>query len=145
MKQATALVQEAVGFNKERGDTVNVANVSFARLGAGGGAGHADLEGSVAASPRPRKSASGCSSPCSPGCSGRKAFKPLFEMFAAAAHRVEVEDRPPPPRPPPWRPRSPPGTARTYDDKLQQARDLAKQDPKLVAGVIKEWVGGESR
>jgi flagellar M-ring protein FliF len=34
---------------------------------------------------------------------------------------------------------------RGYEEKIQQARELAKQDPKLVAGLIKEWVGGESR
>ena len=29
-----------------------------------------------------------------------------------------------------------------YDAKLAQARELAKQDPKMVANVIREWVGG---
>ena len=29
-----------------------------------------------------------------------------------------------------------------YDTKLQQARDLARADPRVVANVIKEWVGG---
>ena len=29
-----------------------------------------------------------------------------------------------------------------YDAKLAHARDMAKQDPKLVANVIKDWVGG---
>ena len=29
-----------------------------------------------------------------------------------------------------------------YQDNLQAARQLARQDPKVVANVVKEWVGG---
>jgi flagellar M-ring protein FliF len=32
-----------------------------------------------------------------------------------------------------------------YDQKLLNARQLAKQDPKLVANVIKDWVGGNEQ
>jgi flagellar M-ring protein FliF len=35
--------------------------------------------------------------------------------------------------------------ALSYDQKLLGARELAKQDPKLVANVIKGWVGGNER
>lgn len=145
LRQATALTQEAVGFSKERGDTLNVANVSFARLEQ-----EAIADFPVWKDPWLINTAKEI---------GRwllfalvawllwtRAFKPLFEMFAAAAHRVEAEQaaaaeaaavggadvRHT-------------GYGRSYDAKLTQARDLAKQDPKLVAGVIKEWVGGESR
>jgi flagellar M-ring protein FliF len=145
LKQATALAQEAVGFSKARGDTVNVANVSFARLEQ-----EAVADFPVWKDPWLLATAKEI---------GRwllfalvawllwtRAFKPLFEMFAAAAHRVEAEQvaaaeaaatggadlRHA-------------GYGRSYDSKVTQARDLAKQDPKLVAGVIKEWVGGESR
>ena len=34
-----------------------------------------------------------------------------------------------------------PGTA-NYDQKVQAARDMARQEPKMVATVIKNWVGG---
>ena len=34
-----------------------------------------------------------------------------------------------------------PGVA-SYDQKVQAARDLARQEPKVVATVIKDWVGG---
>lgn len=34
-----------------------------------------------------------------------------------------------------------PGAA-SYDQKVQAARDMARQEPKVVAGVIKDWVGG---
>lgn len=145
LKQATALAQEAVGFSKERGDTVNVANVSFARLEQ-----EAIADFPVWKDPWLINTAKEI---------GRwllfaliawllwtRAFKPLFEMFAAAAHRVEAEQAA-------AAEAATVGGAdarhtaygRSYDSKLTQARDLAKQDPKLVAGVIKEWVGGESR
>lgn len=31
---------------------------------------------------------------------------------------------------------------RGYDEKLNDARELAKKDPKAVANIIKEWVDG---
>jgi flagellar M-ring protein FliF len=144
LKQATALAQEAVGFSKERGDTVNVANVSFARLEQEAVAdfpawkdpwlinmakeiGRWLLFGVVA------------------WLLWTRAFKPLFEMFAAAAHRVEAEQDAAAEAAMPGADLRHAGGVRDYDTKLAQARELAKQDPKLVAGVIKEWVGGESR
>jgi flagellar M-ring protein FliF len=30
----------------------------------------------------------------------------------------------------------------SFEKKLANAKEVAKQDPKLVASVIKEWVGG---
>jgi flagellar M-ring protein FliF len=140
MKQATALVQEAVGFDKTRGDTVNVANVSFAAAER-----EAVPETPIWKDPwliaTAKEAAKWLLYAGLAWLLWTKAFKPLFEMFAAAAHRVEVEQanraemaieghagaRGP----------------RPFDAKLQQARDLAKQDPKLVAGVIKEWVSGQ--
>jgi flagellar M-ring protein FliF len=145
LKQATALAQQAVGFDKERGDTVNVANVSFAPV---------ERE---AVPDTPIWKDPWLTATAKEGIKWllfallawilwTRAFKPVFEMFAATAHRVEAEEEaaaevagaggeevhhgP---------------TERGYEEKLQQARELAKQDPKLVAGVIKEWVGGEPR
>lgn len=140
MKQATALVQEAVGFDKARGDTVNVANVSFAA---------AERE-AVPALPL-WKDPWVLATAATIGkwllyaaiawLLWKKAFKPLFGMFAAAARRVEIEQAN----------RAEMAAeghvvargAQAFDAKLQQARDLAKEDPRLVAGVIKEWVGGQ--
>ena len=144
LKQATALAKEAVGFNKDRGDTVNVANVAFAPR-------EQELIPDTPLWKDPWLIATAKDI-------GKwllfvflawllwtRAFKPLFEMLAATAHRVEAEQE---------AAASAAGAAteghgaspgRSYENKLQQARDLAKQDPKMVAGVIKEWVGGESR
>lgn len=32
--------------------------------------------------------------------------------------------------------------ARSYDEKLAEAREMAKKDPKAVANMIKDWVDG---
>jgi flagellar M-ring protein FliF len=29
-----------------------------------------------------------------------------------------------------------------YEDRLRVAKDMAKQEPKVVASVVKEWIGG---
>ena len=145
LKQATALAQEAVGFSKDRGDTLNVANISFAKMEQ-----EAVADFPIWKDPWLITTAKEI---------GRwllfavlawllwtRAFKPLFEMFAAAAHRVELEQTAAADAMAINMPETRhTGGGRNYDTKLAQARDLAKQDPKLVAGVIKEWVGGESR
>jgi flagellar M-ring protein FliF len=145
MRQVNALVQQAVGFDKDRGDTVNVANVAFAPTEQ-----QAVPDAPIWKDPSLVALAKDLGKwllfALLAFLLWKKLFKPLFEMFAAAAHRVEVEE----------------ATAaevaaaageaahgghrpRGYEEKIQQARDLAKQDPKLVASLIKEWVGGESR
>ena len=67
--------------------------------------------------------------------------KPLFEMLAATAHRVEVEQEAS------GRPRRPKAVAARVRPQLRieaaAGSRPAKQDPKMVANVI-EWVGGES-
>ncbi len=143
MKQATALIQEAVGFKKDRGDTVNIANVSFAPA-----APEVIPDTPIWKDPWLIATAKEIGKWLAFGLLAwllwSKAFKPLFEMFAAAAHRVEVEEDTRAEIAAEGRHAAQAGRA-SYDNKLQQARDLARQDPKLVAGVIKEWVGGESR
>lgn len=143
MRQVNALVQQAVGFNKDRGDTVNVANVPFA-----------PTEREVVADAPIWKDPSLLAMAKEIGkwllfavlalVLWKRLFKPLFEMFAAAAHRAEVEDEVAAEEAAAIMEARGPRT-KGYEDKLKDARELAKQDPKLVAGLIKEWVGGESR
>ena len=40
---------------------------------------------------------------------------------------------------------APAGAALRFDQKLLEAKTLAKQDPKLVANVIRDWVDGRER
>lgn len=138
IKQINALTREAVGFTQERGDSVNVANVPFA-----------PEEKEVVPETPIWKNADLLAFLREVGkylvfagivyLLWTKVFKSLFEMFAAAAKRMEIQQE---------------AIAHeaeeiaaghhgpSYETKLQQARDLAKQDPKTVANVIKEWVGG---
>lgn len=138
LKQVTALAREAVGFSQERGDSVNVANVPFAPT-------EKEVVPELPLWKNPdvialaREAAKYLIFALVVYLLWTKVFKALFEMFAAAAKRMELEEE------------AKANRAHdvlmghsgpSYDDKLQQARDLAKQDPKLVANVIKEWVGG---
>jgi flagellar M-ring protein FliF len=145
LKQATALAQEAVGFSKERGDTVNIANVSFA-----------PVEREVVPDTPVWKDPWLIATAKELGkwllfvilawLLWAKVFKPLFGMLAATAHRLEAEQEAAAEEAESAvEAHHPHSHVRGYDQKLQSARELAKQDPKLVAGLIKEWVGGESR
>ncbi|MBI4984680.1 MAG: flagellar M-ring protein FliF [Rhodocyclales bacterium] len=142
LKQVTALVREAVGFSQERGDSVNVANVPFA-------AQEREIVPEMPIWKNPdllallREAAKYLAFGVVVYLLWTKVFKALFEMFAAAAKRIEMEEQA---KAEEVQEAASGHRGPTYDVKLQQARDLAKQDPKLVANVIKEWVGGnESR
>ena len=37
-----------------------------------------------------------------------------------------------------------PSAAKTLERKLEHARDLAQQDPKVVANIIKDWTGANA-
>ncbi|MDD5247953.1 MAG: flagellar basal-body MS-ring/collar protein FliF [Rhodocyclaceae bacterium] len=139
LKQLTALAREAVGFNQERGDSVNVANVAFAAT-------EKEIVPELPFWKNPDVIA----------FAGEavkylvfavivyllwtKIFRALFEMFATAAKRIEIEQATQAEKA--QEALLHPHQGPSYDTKLQQARDLAKQDPKIVANVIKEWVGG---
>ena len=142
LKQVTALTREAVGFSQERGDSVNVANVPFAAV-----------EKEVVPELPLWKNPDVIAFAREVGkylifalvvyLLWTKVLKALFEMFAAAAKRMELEEEAKAER---AHDEMMGHRGPSYDVKLQQARDLAKQDPKVVANVIKEWVGGnESR
>jgi flagellar M-ring protein FliF len=142
LKQINDLVHEAMGFTAARGDTVNIANVSFS-------AGHSDKE-VIPDIPMWKD----------PEIVGmareaikyfvlafvalllwRRAVKPLLlqlmqqpAMNPALAAQMATE---------------PGGESRqeqmqhmAYDSKLANARGLAREDPKMVANVIKGWVAG---
>ena len=39
---------------------------------------------------------------------------------------------------------APPSAAQALEQKLGQARELAQQDPKVVANIIKDWTGSNA-
>lgn len=137
IKQITDLVKEAVGFDAERGDTVNVANSPF-RQG---------LHEQVADTPLWRD----------PGVIGTakevgrlllflaivaivflKVLKPLVKSVLEGAKQHARRDAPDDTPQLPGQQELIPA----YEQKLLSAREMAKSDPKLVASVIREWVGG---
>lgn len=137
IKQITELTREAVGFNKERGDTLNVANASFA-----------STEKEIV--------------PDAPLWANTELISMLKEigkylLFLGMIYWVWtrimrplleklMEAVPPPPvqqdqatNPESYM------AQRSYESKLAAAREMAKQDPKAVANMIKDWVGSGER
>lgn len=137
LKQITDLTREAMGFSKERGDTLNVANAPFT-----------PPEKEVVAE--------------APFWANQELIATLKELaryalIAFAAFWLwtrllkpvfEKLMEPAPPRPAPQESQfevGPDGMLhrhRSYDEKLAGARELAKKDPKAVASMIKDWVDG---
>jgi len=135
----TELVKEAMGYNKDRGDSLEVVNSPFAGpekeiipevplwkrpevLQTAMGAGKYVIGGAVLAylffgvlRPMLRKIA--------------KTFEPPEPPEEDAVVQLSHEVEPMGNRP------------RTYQDNLEAAKQLAKNDPKMVANVVKAWVG----
>lgn len=140
LTQITDLAREAMGFNKERGDTLNVANAPFT-----------PIEREVVAD-----------APLWANQELMATLKDLakYLLIALAAYWLwsrllkpvyEKLMTPPPEEVEPEKPEMEVGADgqlhrhKTYEEKLAEARELAKKDPKAVANMIKEWVdGGES-
>lgn len=132
MAQINDLVKEAMGYNKDRGDTLNVQNSVFA-------AGDKEAVPETPFWKNPTLigwALEGLKYLIFAGLAGYLLFGVampfLRKLMARAAQipamREEVAF-------------AAPGAA-NYDQKVQAARDMARQEPKVVAGVIKDWVGG---
>ncbi|MBV2234773.1 MAG: flagellar M-ring protein FliF [Sterolibacterium sp.] len=139
MQQVNELVREAMGYNQERGDTLNVANVSFNPV-------EKEVVPEIPLWQNTQLLAMAQESlkyiliAIVALLLWNKMLKPLFNAWTRAAEErrrmlelanqeKEAEQTANAPR-------------RKYDAKLADARDLARQDPKLVADVIKGWVSG---
>jgi flagellar M-ring protein FliF len=139
IKQITALAKEAVGFNQQRGDTLNVTNAAF-------NPGDKDVLPQTPIWKDPFLLATlkdigrYIAAIVVAWLVWTRLFRPLFRRLA--------EIRPPSPAEEEVFEESEGSrhAARNFEAKIGYARDVAKQDPKIVAGLIKEWVGGnESR
>jgi flagellar M-ring protein FliF len=144
MRQIGDLTREAMGFSKERGDTLNIANTPFDS----GQKATAAAEAPVWQDPSLISLAKDLGGYLALGGLGAYLFfgvaRPYLRDLARHAEAA----------------RQARGVTRddddilsvhggaaalSYDQKLLGARELAKQDPKLVANVIKGWVGGNER
>lgn len=139
MQQVNELVREAMGYNQERGDTLNVANVSFNPVEKETLA-EIPLWQNAGLLAMARESVKYILVAIVALLLWNKMLNPLFKAWTKAAEERrrmlelanqerELEQSASAPR-------------RKYDAKLADARDLAKQDPKIVANVIKGWVSG---
>ncbi|MBI4754669.1 MAG: flagellar M-ring protein FliF [Betaproteobacteria bacterium] len=141
MKQIQDLVREAMGFNQERGDTVNVANSPFTAtretveevplwkdpgaIALGKEIGRYLLLAGLAA-----WAWFGILRPMVRRLTEPETPPEAEEGNAALEGELEGQDA-----------LTGPDGPLSLEHKLQQARDLARQDPKLIANVIKDWVG----
>ena len=141
LKRINDLVREAVGFSQTRGDSINVAAASF-----------------VAPEPEIIAELPLWKDPALIAFAKEmgqylifaliayliwtKLLKPLFEMIAAAAHRVEAEEK----AAAEYAEETADGhharRGPSFDEKLKEARDVAHKEPKLIAELVKEWMGG---
>lgn len=141
--QITDLVKEAMGYNKDRGDTLNVVNSAFA---------NPEKEPEIPIWKRPEAIEYGL-------VLGKYALGAAllaylyFTILRPLLRKImQIINPPPPPQP---EPEPEPEEAdedesqsepmgikiRTYQDNLEAAKDLARTDPKMVANIIKSWVG----
>ncbi|MBK8400777.1 flagellar basal-body MS-ring/collar protein FliF [Propionivibrio sp.] len=142
MKQINELVKEAMGFNKERGDTISVANAPFTAV---------DRDDSGI--------------PLWKDPEIHSLLKEIFKYTVIAAivayllFKVIIPlgktmlETPPRQTSRPLGERinilagdedDQPSAAETLERKLAQARELAQQDPKVVANIIKDWTSSNA-
>ena len=143
--QITDLVREAMGFNKERGDSLNVVNSPFAQP-----VKEAIVEQPIWKQPDMQQMALTVGKYL---VAGLVLLYLFFKVLKPLLARIGGELMPPPPQALPEpddvvvelsHDTEPMGTRpRTYQDNLDAAKTLARNDPKMVANVVKAWVGNE--
>lgn len=134
LTQVNNLVKEAMGFDQKRGDSLNVVNAAFNLP-------EPEKFEEPAFYESPRLQAAGM------GVGKLLVIAGLiwFLVFKILMPILRQLATPPPPLMPEMPAAGAASTRATmeYQDNLQAARQMAQQDPKIVANVVKEWVGGE--
>ena len=141
--QITDLIKEAMGFNKERGDTLNIANSQFAGVEA-----QPVVEVPIWKNPETLQTGKDVGKWLLGAAVILYLFfaflKPMLKKLMAGLPKpvviadddgdvVELSHN-----------SEPMGVqTRGYAENLEAAKVLAKQDPKVVANVVKAWVGNE--
>ena len=142
MKQINDIVREAMGYNKERGDTLNIANTSFTPSAV-----EKEVIADIPIWKNPEVLAFAREnvkylllfvvgvfvwSRLVKPYLGKVLTPPPVEEEEVDEEELEAEAAE----------EETQQQHMAYDAKLAHARELAKQDPKAVANVIKEWVDG---
>ncbi|WON73607.1 flagellar basal-body MS-ring/collar protein FliF [Nitrosospira sp. Is2] len=138
--QITDLVKEAMGYNRERGDTLNVVNSPFTVTGP-----EAVPELPLWKQPEMIELAQQL------GKSLLIGGLVLYLVLGVLRPSLKRMNQPPPPLlaesaddqdEPPMMTMKPNPQISKHEQNLAVARQLAKDDPKLVASVVKQWVAG---
>ncbi|HWV18547.1 MAG TPA: flagellar basal-body MS-ring/collar protein FliF [Rhodocyclaceae bacterium] len=141
IKQITELAREAMGYNQQRGDSLSIANAGFSPQ-------EKDAEAELPLWKDPEIVATGKDAlkylliALLAWLIWRKLVKPTLDRMAADSARREAK---------PAAVIREDGTIEedpqaAFERKRTEVRELAKQDPRLIASVVKEWMGGnESR
>jgi len=144
LKQINELVREAMGFNKDRGDTVSVANAPFTA---------ADQSDSAAFPIWKDPEMIALATELIKYLGLAAIFYYLIAKIIVPLSKTMLQ---PPPKPNPQTiggnvniideevEAQTPSAAKTLERKLEHARDLAHQDPKVVANIIKDWTGANA-
>jgi flagellar M-ring protein FliF len=133
MAEITALVKEAVGYNERRGDTLHVTSARFTEPEP-----LAPSELPWWKRPESIELAKDIGRHLLIGVLALYlvlgVLRPLLRQLAQAKTAPAASaSEPPAPQPP---------AALSYEQNLERARQIARQEPKLVANVVKSWVGG---
>lgn len=150
VEQLTALVQQGIGFNAERGDVVKVVNAPF-RVDAPPAAEDVPLwkqpwlldllKSAAAPAALALVALVIISKLLRPAMNELMAPPPVHKPGDQLDEVVGEGDVEPPPAPrPPPKVLMPPGNS----DKVEAARMLAKSNPAAVANIVRGWVNGES-
>jgi len=135
MQQITALVKEAIGYQEKRGDSLNVVNTPFNKPKVEDIPSPPFWEnaGTMATLKELGKTA----------LLAGLAFYLIFGILKPILNKIATHA--PPKAQPVYQAvaEEPVHFEPRETDQLKTARDIARQDPKIVAGVVKNWVSGE--
>lgn len=132
MTQISNLVKESVGYRQDRGDTINVVNAPFNIVAE-----------EIPAAPFWKEP--------STIALVKEILRNLliagivFFLVFKVLRPLLKELATPPPRPvtaPTMEGMMSEQAQVNYEDRLRAAKDMARQEPKVVASVVKEWIGG---
>lgn len=132
MTQISNLVKESMGYRQDRGDTLNVVNASFNTVAE-----------EIPATPIWKDPAT--------IALVKEIIRNLliagivFFLVFKVLRPLLKELATPPPRPvaaPTIEGMMSEQAQVNYDDRLRAAKEMARQEPKVVASVVKEWIGG---
>ena len=141
MQNVQALVREAMGFNAQRGDSLNVVNAPFTQTEAGAPPEAPPFWKHPDAIALAKETGKALLFLVLAMLVVFGVVRPALRAFAAAAPKQAAAEAPP--QPAQLAMSAPAGE--TSVSPLDQVRQLAKNDPATVANVVKAWVGAEGK